>query len=172
MSTPGSANADDALLENYLLGEVSEEQRTRIELEYLKRPEALERLAAVEHELIDAYVADELPADRRRRFEAVLLASAAVKRRVEFARQLSAYAAGQPERPSESWWRQALAVFQFRPAAQFAMAVLAVVCAAAAVWTFGQLRHARLELARVERERAELAARAAAEGQTSASAQQ
>ena len=161
-------NADDALLEGYLLGEVSEQQRTRIELEYLKRPEALERLAAVEHELVDAYVGDELPADRRRRFEAVLLPSAAIQRRVEFARQLSAYVAGQPAPPRQSWWQQALAAFQFRPAAQFAMATLAVVFGAAAVLTFVQLRHARLELARVERERAELVARASAQGQTSA----
>lgn len=161
-------NADDALLEGYLLGELSEEQRTRIELEYLKRPDALEQLAAVEHELIDAYVGDELPADRRRRFEAVLLPSAAIQRRVAFARQLSAYVAGQPAPPRQSWWQHVLAAFQFRPAAQFAMATLAVVFGAAAVLTFVQLRHTRLELARVERERAELAARASAPGQTSA----
>jgi len=164
-------NADDALLVGYLLGEVSEQQRTRVELEYLKRPDALERLAAVEHELIDAYVGDELPADRRRRFEAVLLPSAAIQRRVEFARQLSAYVAGQPAPPRPSWWQHALAAFQLRPAAQFAMATLVVVFGAAAVLTFVQLRHARLELARVERERAELAARASAQGQTSASLQ-
>jgi hypothetical protein len=161
-------HADDALLEGYLLGEVSEQERTRIELEYLKRPEALERLAAVEHELIDAYVGGELPADRRRRFEAVLLPSPAIQSRVEFARQLLAYVAGQPAPPRPSWWQQALAAFQFRPAAQFAMATLAVVFAAAAVLAFVQLRHARLELARVERERAELVARASAPGQTPA----
>jgi len=163
-------NADDALLVGYLLGEVSEQQRTRVELEYLKRPDALERLAALEHELIDAYVGDELPADRRRRFEAVLLPSAAIQRRVELARQLLAYVAGQPAPPRQRWWH-ALAAFQLRPAAQFAMATLVVVFGAAAVLTFVQLRHARLELARVERERAELAARASAQSQTSASLQ-
>ena len=61
---------DDRLLTRYLLGELSGSRQTRLEEKLLADEGWYERLLIVEDELIDAYVRDELVADKRSRFEA------------------------------------------------------------------------------------------------------
>src|SRR5687768_13132328 len=88
---------DDSRLTRYLLGELPEEEQTRLEEEYFNSPDALEKLAAAEDELIDDYVDGRLEGDRRKRFEQRLATSPERWQRVEFARQLGRYVASRVE---------------------------------------------------------------------------
>jgi hypothetical protein len=84
--------SDDTLdaesrLTHYLLGQMDEEERSRLEEQYLVHPELHERLQAVERDLIDRYVRDEL--DDVGAFERGYLTSDARRQRVAFARNFA-----------------------------------------------------------------------------------
>ena len=79
---------NEKLLIPYLLGELSEEEESRIEELYFNDPDSLEELLAVEEELIDNYVRGELARSRREQFEKKILKSAVLGEKVEFARAL------------------------------------------------------------------------------------
>ncbi len=81
---------DDKLLTRYLLGELTDSARTRIEEQVFGDDTTFDRLLTVEDDLIDAYVRDQLGAGERRRFEARFLVSAERRARVDFARALNA----------------------------------------------------------------------------------
>ena len=81
---------DDKLLVRYLLGELSEGRRVRLEEELVASEDCHQRLLLAEDELVDAYVRDELSAARRARFETRFLMSAEQKSRIEIARDLKA----------------------------------------------------------------------------------
>lgn len=84
---------DSARARRYLLGEVSEEERELIEQEYFEREDALDRLEAAEEDLIEDYVAQQLPPAERERFERNYLAVPQHRVRVETVRRLMACAA-------------------------------------------------------------------------------
>jgi hypothetical protein len=69
----------------YLLGELSPEQRETLEREYFSNDEEWNRLRAAEDDLIDAYARGRLSPEQRARFEHYFLASAQMRERVEFA---------------------------------------------------------------------------------------
>jgi hypothetical protein len=79
-------DADDARLTEYLLGRLSEDERSLIEERFLADPGVHDQLRAVERDLIDRYVRGELPDPEV--FEANYLSSPARRARVEFARSL------------------------------------------------------------------------------------
>lgn len=93
-------------LVRYLLGSLSDEETERLDELSVADDEFAERLQAVENELIDAYVAGELSADDRARFEAVYARSAEGRGRMAFAAALAARTARRPARP---WWYPAMA---------------------------------------------------------------
>jgi hypothetical protein len=110
---------NDELLIRYLLGELSEEERERIEERYLSDPDFYEQLLTVEDDLIDAYVEDVLSQTRRASFEGHFLRSPGRQERVEFARAWMAYVArgsrdSRSVRPTTSVSRQPAFGF-FRP---------------------------------------------------------
>src|SRR5262245_47516619 len=76
----------DALLGDYLLGKLPEEQATRLETEYLSNADLREQLESVEAELIDAYLKGELSRSDRRELETRFLASPRGQERLQFAR--------------------------------------------------------------------------------------
>lgn len=99
----------------YLLGELSEKRRARLEEKVLADERLFERLLIVEDELIDAYVRGELVADRRSRFEARYLSTPERSARIDVARGLKAAAdAARPidtsvieaetSSPGIGWW--------------------------------------------------------------------
>jgi len=98
----------------YLLGAATEEEAAAIEIEYLRREPVLDRVAVIEEELIEDFLAGALPPADRDRFERVYLASAAHRRRVDIIRRLnSASASGAAAAPSAragATWRVALAL--------------------------------------------------------------
>ena len=65
----------DKLITRYLLGELTEEQQIEIEDRAFSDQEFLAGITAVENDLIDEYVRDEMPDGDRRRFESRFLAS-------------------------------------------------------------------------------------------------
>jgi anti-sigma factor RsiW len=85
-------SAKDRRLIAYLLGQLSEAERTEIEDRYFAEDATFEYLAAVETELIDVYVRGELPEQDRAQFEQRFLQTPRLRARVEFARQLQAKA--------------------------------------------------------------------------------
>ena len=76
-------------LTQYLLGELSEEDAAKIEDLVFEEDEPYVLLRAAEDDLVDAYVAGELPPGRVHRFEARFLATAEGKQRVAMARALA-----------------------------------------------------------------------------------
>jgi anti-sigma factor RsiW len=85
-------SAKDRRFTAYLLGQLSEAERTEIEDKYFAEDATFEYLAAVETELIDVYVRGELAAADRAQFEQRFLEAPRLRARVEFARQLQARA--------------------------------------------------------------------------------
>lgn len=73
----------------YLLGELSEAESDRLEIELLTDGEASQRMAAWADDLIDDYVAGRLARSERIAFERRLRASSRLRRRTAFARSLA-----------------------------------------------------------------------------------
>lgn len=135
---PGNQHENDRRMIQYLLGTLAEEERTRLEDDYFADDTLFEELAAVEAELIDAYVGGELAGSERAQFEERYLASSEQRARIAFARQLIEKPDKTPSQVTETdigWWRRARTALDWRQpifAAAFAVAVLAIVVSA--VW--------------------------------------
>jgi len=101
----------EKLITQYLLGELPEEQQIEIEDRAFGDKEFLANITAVENDLIDEYVREELPETARRRFETRFLASEGRRKRVEFARALTRLAdeSRVPEqKTAPAWWSNVL----------------------------------------------------------------
>ncbi len=109
---------NENLIARYLLGELSEEQQLEIEDRAFVDKNYLASITAVENDLIDEYVRNELSGTQRQRFEKQFLASAERWKRVEFARALAGVMEEEavPKKiivhESQSWsWRDAIYAF-------------------------------------------------------------
>jgi hypothetical protein len=87
----------DALLRQFLLGTVEDEERQRIESLFLTDPGTKERLFAAEQELIDEYVEDCLSAEDRERFLSQYADTPAQRRKLRIAKSIKEWAANQPK---------------------------------------------------------------------------
>jgi len=85
---------EDYALINYLLGELSETERDRIEDGYFADDGLHERLLALEDELTDCYVRGELSPKQRQHFEEWFLRSPERKERLKFTRAYRAQKRG------------------------------------------------------------------------------
>jgi len=72
----------------YLLGELSEEEQSRLEERYFADPAFFQELRASRDDLIDAYLRGQLSEEERARFEKYFMATPRRRERVEFARTL------------------------------------------------------------------------------------
>lgn len=72
----------------YLLGDLSEEEQSRLEERYFADPDFFQEVRASRDDLIDAYLRGELSSDDRARFEKYFMATPRRRERVEFARTL------------------------------------------------------------------------------------
>jgi hypothetical protein len=86
----------DALLRQFLLGTVEDEERQRIESLFLTDPGTRERLFAAEQELIDEYVEDCLSAEDRERFLSQYADTPAQQRKLRIAKSIKEWATNQP----------------------------------------------------------------------------
>ena len=120
---------NESVIARYLLGELSEEQQIEIEDRAFADKKYLASITAVENDLIDEYVRNELSGAERQRFEKKFLASAERRKRVEFARALTGVLSEQPvqkkivvhETRTWSWWDSIYAFINgLTPAAKMA----------------------------------------------------
>src|SRR5256885_702219 len=135
-------SSSDKLIAQYLLGELPEEQQIEIEDRAFQDKEYLAAITAVENDLIDEYVRQELSDAERRKFEARFLVSAERRKRVQFAKALAKVAA--PEAvskkaevtPAAFSWRESLEAFirGLNPAARFAFAAIVLLMLLGGTW--------------------------------------
>ena len=77
------------LLQRFLLGMLSGEERDRIEREYISDEVKFEDLGVAENELVDSYVRGELSEEEQRHFRLHYLSSTDRRSKVDFARSLN-----------------------------------------------------------------------------------
>src|SRR5215469_4346956 len=82
---------DKTLLERYILGQVSPEERAVLEERYQADGDLFEELIAKENDLIDSYVRGELSGSARLQFESRFPAIPELRERVELARSLASH---------------------------------------------------------------------------------
>src|SRR5215831_11007555 len=124
-----------ALMARYILGQLSEEERARVEEEYFADSDFFEEMVAVENDLIDSYVAGRLSGVELQQFENHFLSNPEHRERVEFARSLLG-SGPKAERSGESS-RQAGATWRLRwpaPALRFAAAAVFLGLLACGIW--------------------------------------
>ncbi len=150
------SDVQDALLVRYLLGDATEEEKSRLEERFFADDDVFSRLLESETDLVDGYVANTLPARDRALFEARAAASPALAERVEIARALSRVAGPVtvPARPPASPWVPLLLA-------------ASVVLAAALGLTLRETTRLRGSMRALESSREELVARLTAAQQTS-----
>lgn len=124
---------NEKVIAQYLLGDLPDSQQIEIEDRAFEDKEYLASITAVENDLIDEYVRDEMPEAVRRKFESRFLTSAERRKRVEFARALTRvsaeYVAKEAVAPVAVSWRDSLEAFfrSLNPVARFAMAAVALI---------------------------------------------
>lgn len=152
----------------YLIGELSEDDKTRIEEAFFADDSKFEAIELAEDELIDAYVRKELSPEELRRFKANLLGSPRLVERVNFASALAEKADSVQTREATAliahvqasevettprWWMGFLA---YQPKFGMAMAAyVMLVLVAGSLLISGWLR-LRSESVRLANERATL----------------
>src|SRR5579864_6383885 len=91
MPSPNQETYDDRLLTRYLLGALSPEETERLDELSIVDDEFASRLNAVENELVDAYVRNELPEIDVQKFRSFYLSSAKRRQKAEFAETLHGF---------------------------------------------------------------------------------
>ena len=81
----------EILIQRYLLGQVSAEERAELENQYFGDDDLFEELVAAESDMIDAYVSGKLGSAERKQFESYILSTPDRLERVEFAKSLLKY---------------------------------------------------------------------------------
>jgi hypothetical protein len=88
VDTLAGMETDDGLLIRYLLGDLADDERDRLQQAYFEDEDLFARLLAAEDDLIDAYVSGSLTEAERDRFEQRFGRAPRHQRRLEFARLL------------------------------------------------------------------------------------
>ena len=147
----------DDLLRQYLLGELAENQQVEIEDRAFEDPKLLKSIAALEHDLIDEYVAGEIPMGKRERFETHFLAAAERKKKLAFAQALHSVISNtqQQERPIAEYSSRPslydkLSAFLVRPATAYAFAVTTFVLLGLGLWLAVYSSRLRSEVAQLQ----------------------
>lgn len=90
----------EILIQRYLLGQVSAEEREELENHYFGDDDLFEEMVAAENDMIDAYVSGKLGAGERKQFENYFLSTPERQERVEFAESLMQH--GSPRGATEA----------------------------------------------------------------------
>jgi len=125
----------------YLLGTLSEQERSQFEERLMTDDEFFKQLLVIEDELTDDYVHGLLSQADRERFEAHFLSTPDRRRQLSFARALDLYVskANRPDvaQPgdSASWWSSLLSFFRSgNPALSLAFVAAALLLVAGGAW--------------------------------------
>ena len=129
----------------YLLGDLPEAERTRLEEEYFTDDELFENFLSVKDELVDAYARGGLTSQQREQFEKHFLSTPPRREKLHEAKQLIAFATAASASEGEvtarrrgvSWWSSLWPGHRVQsPALGFALAAILLVAALGAVWVF------------------------------------
>ncbi|HEY8132146.1 MAG TPA: hypothetical protein VII12_09655, partial [Thermoanaerobaculia bacterium] len=82
------ATPSQDVLERYLLGEASDDERAEVEQGYFADDELFDQLVELQNDLVDSYAQGTLTPTERKRFESRFLTSSSGMEQVEFARAL------------------------------------------------------------------------------------
>lgn len=159
---------NEKLIIRFLLGDLSGEEREKVEDHFFDDDAFFEEMTIVEEELIDNYLRGKLTRENRKKFEDGFLSSPARRKRVDVARTVVNTLPDIPDpdlpdipdpdppvtHESRSWF-QSLFAGRNR-AVQFAFASVALLLAAAVVWLWTELAKERNALDRLQAERARL----------------
>jgi hypothetical protein len=142
-----SVDKERAAIRLYFLGQLPEEERERLEMQFVTDDEYQEEVLIVEEELIADYLADSLSSEDQQVFASHLLWTPQQRQRLEIARALDRYCAKQPE-PSVSLHDNRLSdsdaggrpntgnrSFFVRPVVAYSLAVVLLVGAVVGGWT-------------------------------------
>src|SRR5262249_2409530 len=161
-------SVEETVVVRYLLGDLPEETLIQAEDRAFSDPEYLRLIEAVEADLIDAYVHNQLHAVEKRQFEDRFFASAERRKKVEFARawsQVAGEAAGEAKTASAGTvatrrvqvrrsWRDFLPSLSGpAPAFRWAMAAAALILVATVSWQAVQSSRLRGRVSQLEAER-------------------
>ena len=159
-----NGSVEETVVVRYLLGDLPEEMLTQVEDRAFSDPDYLNLIEAVEADLIDAYVRNQLGAEERRQFESRFLASATRRKKLEFAQTWTRVAdkeetAAQRSRAADRAearhsWRELFAFLRGpAPAFQYVMAAVAVLLISVASWQSMQSSKLRKRVNELEAER-------------------
>src|ERR1051326_1484239 len=153
----------DALLRQFLLGAVADEERQRIESLFFTDPRTQERVLAAEQQLIDDYLEESLSAAERERFLTQYGETAAQQRKLRIARSIHGWAANQPAAaavavaPATSMWRRFFDGLRVKSVLAIPIAVsAAIVIVLAAIWIVSGSRERQRQHFALEHELAQL----------------
>src|SRR5688500_4432553 len=152
-----SERADEAVLVNYLLGNLSETEQEQVEDRAFADADYRNALEASEADLIDTYVRGGLSQSERRAFERRFLTSTNRRSKVEFARAL-AKAAAESTQPEQRAQRQTFIslLSSWMSPLRAATAFAAFVCVAGTSWLLFQNVAMRSQIGVLESQRREL----------------
>lgn len=130
-------------MRRYLLGELSESERSALEEQYFTDPQVFDQVLKVESELADGYARGQLANDVRERFEQSYMAHPARSARAKFAEALAIRldqteesVSGQTRLPA-SWWQRLLTSIRGqRPTLRFSIAFATLLIVLGGVWFF------------------------------------
>jgi hypothetical protein len=137
---------DDAFLREFLLGNVTDEERGRIEDLFLTDPQAKERVLGVEQDLIEDYLEGTLTTADRERFVSRYAQTPEQRRRLRITKSIKDWAIAETAssaRAKRSGWSS---FFGFRPAFAIPIAATAmIVIVVAAIWLSRRAGHSAIE---------------------------
>jgi hypothetical protein len=141
----------DAVLREFLLGKVDDEEAARIESLFLTDSEARERVLVIEQELIEDYLEDSLTAEEREKFLLRYGQTAAQLQQLRITKAIKDWAVRESARveavPVElSMWSRLRARLRLNPVFVVPIAVtvlIAIFCAA--IWLNSRIKHAAIE---------------------------
>lgn len=152
-----------ALLIRYLLGDLPEAEQAEIEERAFQDQQTVRNIQAVESDLIDAYVREELSDRERQQFEGRFFASAERRRKVEFARALAHVApefaviesaARRASAPAGAATPRLIEALRRRlsPAARYALAAAALLIVIGGSWLIVESLRLRAQLTEMRAE--------------------
>lgn len=150
----------DALVREFLLGELADEERERIENLFLTDPPTRDRVLTSEQELIEDYLEDNLSEADKKRFVARYAQTYEQRRNLRITKSIQAWAvaqAGEPQTAAAtvSGWSRFWTRFRFKPVFAIPVAVMILIAVVLAIVWLNSRMERRKHLA-LEQELAQL----------------
>jgi hypothetical protein len=150
----------DAVLREFLLGGLDDDERDRIEGQFLTDSQTRERILAAEQDLIEEYVEDSLAEGDKERFVSLYARTSEQRRQLRITRSIKKWASGQAALPQTmpatvSSWARLRDWLRLKPAVIPIAVALLIAVVIAAVW-LNRRSEQRNRFSAIEQELAQL----------------